>query len=80
VVGSIGEALRYTYNLDFGVVGNVRGFVVVGNVTGFVVVGNVRGSVVVDKVGWCIVSNIANLEGSENCLSYWVYLLVNRPR
>ena len=46
MLGNIREALSYTCNLGFGVVGNVRGFVVVGNVTGFVVVGNVRGSVV----------------------------------
>ena len=58
MVGSIGEALRYTYNLDFGVVGNVRGFVVVGNVTGFVVVGNVRDFVVVGNAIEGIVRSI----------------------
>ena len=27
-----------------------------------------------------VVSNIVNLGGSKECLSYWAYLLVNRPR
>ena len=45
-MGNIGKALSRTYNLGFGVLGNVRGFVVVGNVMGFAVVGSVRDSAV----------------------------------
>ena len=50
-------------------------FVVMGNVRGFVVVGSVVGGVVRG-----IVSNIANLGDSENCLSYWAHFLMSRLR
>ena len=62
MLGNIREALSPTYNLGFWVVDNVRGFGVVGIVRGIVVVG---------KVVWRdIMSNIVNLWGSKECLSY----------
>ena len=74
-MGNIVEALFRTCNLDFGVVGIMRGFGVVGIVRGSVVVDNAVGGIVTGIVG-----NIANLGGSKECLNCWAYLLVNCSR